>query len=134
VFAGVGRRVPKGPIALRSSLKLVQGATIFHVWYVLSLSSLAYQCSHCWGTGFPYGLYIRRTGHDPPRGPSADWWVLTAVNAAGTNGLKCLPKHGRARDNKCLVTHLITDQSCLTSAIARRNALTAGPSSSSSTD
>jgi hypothetical protein len=33
--------------------------------------------NHCWGTGFPYGLYIRRTGHNPPREPNADRWVLT---------------------------------------------------------
>jgi hypothetical protein len=26
--------------------------------------------------------------------------VLTTADAAGTNGLTCLPKHGRARDNK----------------------------------
>jgi hypothetical protein len=38
--------------------------------------------------------HIRKTGHNPPRGPSADWWVLTTANAAGTNGLTCLPKHG----------------------------------------
>jgi hypothetical protein len=55
--------------------------------------------------------------------------VLTTANAAGTNGLTCLPKHG-ARDNKILVTHPMTDQRCLTSAIARRSALP-GPSSSS---
>ncbi|RVE41388.1 hypothetical protein evm_013966 [Chilo suppressalis] len=29
---------------------------------------------------------IGRLGHDPPRGPSADWWVLTTADAAGTNG------------------------------------------------
>jgi hypothetical protein len=74
---------------------------------------------------------LRRTGHNPPRGPSAGWWVLTTANAAKTNSLTCLPKHGGARDNKVLVTHLITDQPCLISAIARRSALTVGPSSSS---
>jgi hypothetical protein len=42
-----------------------------------------------------------------------------------------LPKPGGARDNKFLVTHLMYDQRCLTSAIARRSALTAVPSSSS---
>ncbi|RVE42647.1 hypothetical protein evm_012699 [Chilo suppressalis] len=42
---------------------------------------------------------IGRLGHDPPRGPSADWWVLTTADAAGTNGLTCLPKHGGARDS-----------------------------------
>jgi hypothetical protein len=64
------------------------------------------------GTSLPYGLPTRRTGHNPPRGPSADWWVLTTVNAAGTNGLACLPKHGGARDNKSLVTHPMTNQCC----------------------
>jgi hypothetical protein len=67
----------------------------------------------------PYGLHIRRTGHNPPRLLSAGWWVLTIANAAGTNGLTCLPEHGGAQDNKFLVTHPITDQRCLTSAIAR---------------
>ncbi|RVE41528.1 hypothetical protein evm_013822, partial [Chilo suppressalis] len=52
---------------------------------------------------------IGRLGHDPPRGPSADWWVLTTANAAGTNGSTCLPKHGGARDSKYLVTHPMTD-------------------------
>ncbi|RVE40846.1 hypothetical protein evm_014504 [Chilo suppressalis] len=52
---------------------------------------------------------IRRLGQDPPRGLSADWWVLTTANAAGTNGLTCLPKHGGARDRKFLVTHPMTD-------------------------
>jgi hypothetical protein len=79
-----------------------------------------------WGTGLPYGLPTRRTSHNPPRGPSASWWVLMIANAAGTYGLTCLPKHGGARDIKFLVTHPMTDQNCLTSAIARRNALTAG--------
>ncbi|RVE53140.1 hypothetical protein evm_002237 [Chilo suppressalis] len=37
---------------------------------------------------------IGRLGHDPPRGPSADWRVLTTADAAGTNGLTHLPKHG----------------------------------------
>jgi hypothetical protein len=66
------------------------------------------------------GLHIRRTDHNPPRGPSADWWVLTTAKNPETNGLTCLPKHGGARDNKFSVTHPMTDQSCLTSAIARR--------------
>ncbi|RVE40272.1 hypothetical protein evm_015078 [Chilo suppressalis] len=52
---------------------------------------------------------IGRLGHDPPRGPSADWWVPTTANAAGTNGLTYLPKHGGARDSKFLVTHPMTD-------------------------
>jgi hypothetical protein len=84
------------------------------------------------GPGLPYGLHIRRTGHNPPCGPSACWWVLTTANATGTNGLACLPKHGGARDNKFLVTNPMSNQRCLTYAIARRSALTAGSSSSSS--
>jgi hypothetical protein len=68
----------------------------------------------------------RRTGHIPPRGPCAGWWVLTTANAPGSNGLTCLPKHGGTRVNEFLVTHPMTDQRCLTSAIARRSALTAG--------
>jgi hypothetical protein len=87
--------------------------------------------SQCWGTGLPYRLNMRRTDHNPPRGPSAGWWVPTTSNVAGTNGLKCLPKYGGAQDNTFLVTHPMTDHRCLTSTIARRSALTAGPSSSS---
>ncbi|RVE42892.1 hypothetical protein evm_012447 [Chilo suppressalis] len=52
---------------------------------------------------------IGRLGHDPPRGPSADWRVLTTADAAGSNGLTCLPKHGGTRDSKFLVTHPMTD-------------------------
>jgi hypothetical protein len=70
------------------------------------------------GTGLPYGLPTSRTGHKPPRGPSEDWWVLTITNTARTNGLTCLAKHGGARDNTFLVTHPLTDQCCLASAIA----------------
>jgi hypothetical protein len=60
--------------------------------------------------GLPYGLHIRRTVHNPPRGLSAGWCVLTTANVAGTNGLTCLTKHDRGRDNKFLVTHPKTDQ------------------------
>jgi hypothetical protein len=74
-----------------------------------SSSSPAYLCPHSWGTGLPYGLNIRRTGQNPPRGPSAGWWVLTTANAAGVNRLTCLPKHGGAQDNKFLVTHPMND-------------------------
>ncbi|RVE42535.1 hypothetical protein evm_012815 [Chilo suppressalis] len=63
---------------------------------------------------------IGRLGHDPPRGPSADWRVLTTADAAGTNGLTCLPKHGEARDSKFLFTHPMIDhcESCLISTTA----------------
>jgi hypothetical protein len=49
-------------------------------------------------------------------------WVLTTANAAGTNGLTWLPKHGGARDNKFLGTHPMTDyrERCLASAHAER--------------
>jgi hypothetical protein len=60
----------------------------------------AYWCPHCWGIDLPYGLHIRTTGHNQPRGSRVDWWVLTTANAAGTNGLTCLQKHGGASDNK----------------------------------
>jgi hypothetical protein len=48
--------------------------------------------------------------------------VLTTANAADTNSLTCLPKHGGARDNIFLVTHPMTGlcEHCLGSAIARR--------------
>ncbi|RVE48522.1 hypothetical protein evm_006833 [Chilo suppressalis] len=67
---------------------------------------------------------IGKLGHDPPRGHSADWRVLTTAYAAGTNGLTCLPKHGGARDNNFLVTHPMTDlcESCLSSTIAAERA------------
>ncbi|RVE44991.1 hypothetical protein evm_010355 [Chilo suppressalis] len=48
--------------------------------------------------GFPMDG-IGGLGHDSSRGPSADWWVLTTADAAGNNGLTCLPKHGGARDS-----------------------------------
>jgi hypothetical protein len=46
--------------------------------------------------------------------------VLTTANAAEPNGLRCLPKHGGARDSKFLVTHPMTDECSLASAITRR--------------
>ncbi|CAH2982326.1 unnamed protein product [Chilo suppressalis] len=39
-------------------------------------------------------LRMEEEGRDPPRGPSADWRVLTTADAAGTNSLTGLPKHG----------------------------------------
>ncbi|RVE53247.1 hypothetical protein evm_002080 [Chilo suppressalis] len=59
---------------------------------------------------------LERLGHGP-RGPRAGWWVLTTADAAGTNGLTCLPKHGGARDSKFLVTHPMTDHCKRTSSI-----------------
>ncbi|RVE42264.1 hypothetical protein evm_013072 [Chilo suppressalis] len=52
-----------------------------------------------------------------PEKKLAYWRVLTTADAAGTNGLTCLPKHGGTRD---VVTHPMSDhcESCLTSTIA----------------
>jgi hypothetical protein len=69
---------------------------------------------------FLMDLLTKRTGNNPPRGSSADWCVLTTANTAGTNSLTYLPKHGGYRDSKFLVTHPMTDQFCLASAIERR--------------
>jgi hypothetical protein len=57
---------------------------------------------------------------------SLDLNFPTMINyfAAGTNDI---PKCEGARDNEFLVTHPMIDQRCLTSAISRRSALTAGP-------
>jgi hypothetical protein len=52
--------------------------------------------------------------------------VLTTENAAGTNCLTCLPKHGGARDNNFLVAYDANDQRCFTF----ESVLTAQPSSS----
>jgi hypothetical protein len=104
----------------KSIYSLIRFYTIIIIISLLMSPLLGY-------TGLPYGLYIRNTTHNPPRGR----WLPTTANATGTDGLTCLPKHGGARDSKFLITHPMTDQRCLTSAIARRNALTAGPSSSS---
>jgi hypothetical protein len=68
-------------------------------------SSSAYECPHYWGTGLPYGLHIKRTDHNPPRGPSAGWWVVTTAITARTNGLMCLPKDGAVRDNNFFFRH-----------------------------
>jgi hypothetical protein len=50
----------------------------------------------CCGTGLPYRLRIRKTGYNPPRGPSADWWVLTT---AARNSLTWHEKHVGAQNN-----------------------------------
>jgi hypothetical protein len=63
-------------------------------------------------------LWITHKENHNPHGPSRDQRLNVPSEAR------------RNRDNKFLVTHLITDQRCLTAAIARRSALTTGPSSS----
>jgi hypothetical protein len=62
----------------------------------------------------------RAISHNIPRGPSVDYRVQTTTNTAGTNRSTCFPKHGRARDNKFLVTHPMADQRCLAFAIVRQ--------------
>jgi hypothetical protein len=76
-------------------------------------------------------LIPRRTSHNPPRGPSADWWVLTTANATGANGLTCLPKHEGARDIEFLAIHPKTGLTLLSYRDRTLSALTAGTSSSS---
>jgi hypothetical protein len=93
---------------------------LFIIIYLLS-SSAYINVPHCWGTGL--SLWITHKGHNPPRGSSAERWVLMTVNAAGTYDLTCLPKHGGARDTKFLVTQPMTDQRFLTSAIASTSSL-----------
>ncbi|RVE41224.1 hypothetical protein evm_014127 [Chilo suppressalis] len=68
---------------------------------------------------------IGRLGHDPPHGLSADWRVLTTADAAGTNSLTCLSKHGGTRDRRFSVTHPMIDhcECCLTSTIAAKCAI-----------
>jgi hypothetical protein len=44
----------------------------------------------------------RRTGCNPPRGSNAIWWVITTAIAAGNKYIQTF-----------LVTHTMTDQSCL---------------------
>jgi hypothetical protein len=39
--------------------------------------------------------HVTDMGYNSPRGPSAYYWVLATTNAAGTNGLTCLPKYDR---------------------------------------
>ncbi|RVE42171.1 hypothetical protein evm_013179 [Chilo suppressalis] len=67
---------------------------------------------------------IGRFGHDPPRGLNAYLRVLTTADAAGTNGLTSLLKHGGTRDRRFLAIHPMTDhcESCLTSTIAAERA------------
>jgi hypothetical protein len=84
--------------------------------------------------GFRPSLWItlKENGHNPPRGPSADWRLVTTANAVGTNSLTCVPKHslrlkifGYPSDERRL-------QTLLNFHVPTTSALTAGSSSSSS--
>jgi hypothetical protein len=48
---------------------------------------------------------------------SADWYPAVFAVVSGISDLTCLPKLRGARDIKFLVTHPMTDQCCLASAI-----------------
>jgi ABC-type multidrug transport system fused ATPase/permease subunit len=72
----------------KSFLLNIHSNTLYIVVWYSSLSVYP----NCWSTGFPYGLWIKTTGRNPPRKPSAGRWVLTTANAAGSKGLTCLPK------------------------------------------
>jgi hypothetical protein len=50
---------------------IIQGNLKYCVNKVTKSLSPAYKCPHCWGIGLPYGLHIRRTGHNPPHELSA---------------------------------------------------------------
>jgi hypothetical protein len=62
----------------------------------------------------PFGLHIRRTSHNPPRGPGADWWQMQPKPIERDR----IREHGGPRCNKFLVTHQMTDlcERCLSSA------------------
>jgi hypothetical protein len=42
---------------------------------------------------------LAKVSDNLPRGPSSDWWVLMATNAAVTNGLMCLKDRGAFTKN-----------------------------------
>jgi hypothetical protein len=93
---------------------------LLKIWTIVTIIICFVGCSVNRFVLIPYGLPTRKMGHNPPRGPSTDWSVLTTANTAEINGLRCLRKHRGAQDNKFLVTHPMTNQCCLASAIVRR--------------
>jgi hypothetical protein len=66
-------------------------------WSRLHFQSLAPTNPH-WARVVGYGPFSLCVIHNPPRGPSVDWWVLTTTNSAGTNDFTCFPKYRGARD------------------------------------
>ncbi|RVE49713.1 hypothetical protein evm_005583 [Chilo suppressalis] len=102
LYGGYKRRLITGPLS--------------YAWGPINIPTAGAQAFNMDGIG--------KLGHDPPRGPSADWRMLTTADAAGTNGLTCLPKRGGTRDRRFLVTHSLTGhcESCLTSTIAAERA------------
>jgi hypothetical protein len=63
-----------------------------------------------------YRLHVRRTNHNPPRAPSVVTSTLVETGV-GANDCRCSRDQSAFR-NKFFVTHPMTDQCCLTSAIA----------------
>jgi hypothetical protein len=75
---------------MASPLQLQHANMVCYVSDFSSFHNIRKACApHCWGTGLPYAFHIRRTSHNPPRGPSAGCWALTTANTDGTNGLTC---------------------------------------------
>jgi hypothetical protein len=81
--------------ALRISLK----SRVNHSLTLITLSAVGTTCfSSCCDKDSAIIFTTRRL---PERQPSLEMdRVLKTANAASTNGLTCLPKHGGARDNK----------------------------------
>jgi hypothetical protein len=75
------REKEKSIIQMRLVLILVTYYSNITPVIINNHASSAHSCPHCWGADLPHGLLIRRTSHNPPRGPSAAWWVLTTANA-----------------------------------------------------
>jgi hypothetical protein len=93
-----------------------QKLLIFHIIIViisLLMSSLLWHRRSLWNTH-------KENGPKPTTQAQCGLVSANECNAARINVLKFLPKLGGARDNKFLVTHPMTNQRCLTSAIACR--------------
>jgi hypothetical protein len=100
----------------------------FHSPTLIPLSEVGTTCfSSCCDLALIFTI-----GHLPVVNPSWQWSGCYDCKCSRDQRLN-VPSEAflRARDNKFWVTHPMTDQRCLTSTIARRSALTAGPSRSS---
>jgi hypothetical protein len=64
-------------------------------------------------TGPSFELHIKRTGHNPPLGASANWWVLTIVNDIKRTDLILVilvrdTLYSYIVDRRCLINNLFT--------------------------